>query len=114
MSSKGTSVANAQPSTTSKVALRLTGEIDLSNAQDLKSALEAGIEEGGAILLDVRDLTFIDSTGIHVWVQAAKALKDRGCLLIHGEQKQLSRLLDLIGVDGMVNNLHRVHPNEHN
>lgn len=93
----------------SKVALRLSGEIDMSNAQDLEHALEAGIEEGGPILIDVRDLTFIDSAGVHVWVQAAEALTNRGCLVIHGEQRHLSRLLDLLGVDDMVKNLHRVH-----
>ena len=55
------------------------------------------------------ELSFIDSAGVHVWVQAAEALKDRGCLVIHGEQKSLGRLLDLLGVDDMVKNLHRVH-----
>ena len=99
-------------STSTKVALRLSGEIDMSNAQDLKRALEARIEEGGPILIDVRELTFIDSSGVHVWVQAAEALTDRGCLVIHGEQRHLSRLLDLLGVDDMVKNLHRVHREE--
>ena len=89
--------------------LSLSGEIDLSNAQDLRGALEAGIEEGGPILIDVRELSFIDSAGVHVLVQAAKAFHDRGCLMIHGEQPSLSRLLDLLGVDDMVHNLHRVH-----
>ncbi len=93
----------------SKVALRLCGDIDASNAHDLRCALEAGIEEGGPILIDVRELTFIDSTGVHVLVQAAEALHDDGCLVLHGEQRSLSRLLDLLGVDDLVHNLHRVH-----
>ena len=91
------------------IALRLSGEIDLSNAQDLKDALDEALEVGGPILIDVSELSFIDSAGVHVWMQAAEALKDRGCLVIHGEQKSLSRLLDLLGVDDMVKNLHRVH-----
>jgi len=92
-----------------RIAIRLSGEIDLSNVQDLKYALDEGIEEGGPVLIDVSELSFIDSAGVHVWVQAAEALKDRGCLVIHGEQRSLSRLLDLLGVDDMVKNLHRVH-----
>jgi anti-anti-sigma factor len=102
----------SSPAVGSKVALRLSGEIDMSNAQDLKRALEAGIEQGGPIFIDVRELTFIDSAGVHVWVQAAEALSNRGCLVIHGEQRHLSRLLDLLGVDDMVKNLHRVHREE--
>jgi anti-anti-sigma factor len=98
--------------TRSKVALRLCGEIDVSNAEDLRSALEAGIEEGGPILIDVRELTFMDSAGVHVLVQAAEAMDDRGCLVIHGERRPLSRLLDLLGVDDMVKNLHRLHRNQ--
>jgi len=92
-----------------RIAIRLSGEIDLSNVQDLKYALDEGIEEGGPVLIDVSELSFIDSAGVHVWVQAAEALKDRGCLVIHGERKSLGRLLDLLGVDDMVKNLHRVH-----
>ena len=61
------------------IALRLSGEIDLSNAQDLKDALDEGLEVGGPILIDVSELSFIDSAGVHVWMQAAEALKDRGC-----------------------------------
>jgi anti-anti-sigma factor len=102
----------SSPAVGSKMALRLSGEIDMSNAQDLKRALEAGIEQGGPIFIDVRELTFIDSAGVHVWVQAAEALTDRGCLVIHGEQRHLSRLLDLLGVDDLVKNLHRVHREE--
>ena len=112
MSTGEVDIARAQPSVTSNVALRLSGEIDLSNVQDLQCALEPAIHQGGPILIDVHELTFIDSTGIHAWVEAAKALKDRGCLVIHGEQKQLSKMLDLIGVDTMVKNLHRVHRSE--
>jgi len=112
MSAAETHVAKAHPSVTSYVALRLSGEIDLGNSPDLQSALEAAIQQEGPILIDVHELTFIDSTGIHVLVEAAKALQNHGCLVIHGEQKQLSKILDLIGVDAMVKNLHRVHRGE--
>ena len=91
------------------VSLRLSGEIDLGNAQDLKDALDERLDVGGPILIDVSELSFIDSAGVHVWVQAAESLNDRGCLVIHGERKSLGRLFDLLGVDDMVTNLHRVH-----
>ena len=89
-------------------AIRLSGELDLSTAVELEEVLRDAVEQGGAILVDLNDVTFMDSTGIHAFLGAAVSLRGRGCLILHGEQDRVRRVLDLIKLDGSVPNLHRV------
>jgi anti-sigma B factor antagonist len=50
-----------------RVALR--GELDLGSAPQLRRALEAA---GDDVVLDLRGLTFMDSTGVRVLLEAAE------------------------------------------
>jgi anti-anti-sigma factor len=88
--------------------IRLAGELDLSAAPELDQVLEAAVERGGAVLVDLTELTFVDSTGIHTFIKAARSLRGRGCLILHGEQERVGRVLDLVGINGNVPGLHRV------
>jgi anti-sigma B factor antagonist len=49
--------------------LTLRGELDLGSAARLEQALR---EADGAVLLDLRGLTFMDSTGVRVLLEAAE------------------------------------------
>ncbi len=89
-------------------AIRLTGELDLSTAAELEDVLRAAVEDGGPILVDLSEVTFMDSTGIHAFLGAAASLRGRGCLILHGEQDHVRRVLDLIDLDGSIPNLHRL------
>jgi anti-anti-sigma factor len=89
-------------------SIRLAGELDMSNASQLREAIDVAVAHGGTILVDLRELTFMDSTGINVFLRAAIALDGRGCLILHGEQNGVRRVLDLVGLDGPIRNLHRV------
>lgn len=89
-------------------SIRLTGELDMSTAHKLDEVLGATLQQGGAVLIDLSELTFMDSTGIHAFVKAAGRLRGRGCLILHGEHDRVRQVLDLVGVDS-VPNLHRVH-----
>lgn len=51
----------------SRVTLR--GELDLGTAAQLEQALA---EAGGDVLIDLRGLTFMDSTGVRVLLEAAE------------------------------------------
>ena len=49
--------------------LTLRGELDLATAARLEQALAAA---GDDVVLDLRDLTFMDSTGVRVLLEAAE------------------------------------------
>lgn len=89
-------------------SIRLHGELDMSSASELHEVLDVAVAHGGTILVDLSELTFMDSTGINVFLRAAIALRGRGCLILHGEQDRVRRVFDLIRLDGSIPNLHRV------
>jgi anti-sigma B factor antagonist len=53
--------------------LTLRGELDLATAAQLEQALS---EAGDDVLLDLRGLTFMDSTGVRVLLEAAERSRD--------------------------------------
>ncbi|WP_329281354.1 STAS domain-containing protein [Streptomyces sp. NBC_01451] len=81
------------------------GEID----HDVKDVLsEALLSEGGTvaprrIVVDLSAVTFMDSSGINVFVAAYQQMSDaRGWLRIAGAQESVLRVLTLVGVDAFV------------
>jgi anti-anti-sigma factor len=61
------------------VVARLTGEVDLSNAESIESAiLEATPNQALALILDVSALDYLDSAGIHLIYKLREKLRSRG------------------------------------
>lgn len=59
--------------------IRLSGELDLDNADRLDEALlEAEATDASRVLLDVEDLRFIDSTGLRVILRATRRSEQTG------------------------------------
>jgi anti-sigma B factor antagonist len=61
------------------VIARLTGEIDLSNAESIETAIaEATPNHALALILDVSLLDYLDSAGIHLIYKLREKLRARG------------------------------------
>jgi anti-anti-sigma factor len=61
------------------VIARLTGEIDLSNADSIENAIaEATPNHALALILDVSLLDYLDSAGIHLIYKLREKLRARG------------------------------------
>lgn len=84
--------------------LAVTGELDLVSSPVLERELEKAYGlDADWILLDLRGLAFMDSTGLHLLVKAQQRAEESGrrlALTRGGEQVQ--RLLDLTGVADLV------------
>ncbi|MFN2543539.1 MAG: STAS domain-containing protein [Actinomycetota bacterium] len=74
---------------------RLSGELDMSNARELASNLDPEILRGGTIVLDVPDLTFMDSTGLQVLIRCALQLGDRGRIVLRAPGNLVRSILEL-------------------
>jgi anti-sigma B factor antagonist len=85
----------------SDVALiTVSGELDIASAPELEQTLEQIRPElTTLVIVDLRELEFMDSTGLSIIVRAHQRLAESGCelTLIKG-QPQVQRLLDLTGV----------------
>ncbi|WP_169806783.1 STAS domain-containing protein [Actinomadura macra] len=81
--------------------LRLTGDVDVSNAPDLARALRAAdARSPGDVHLDLSGVDFIDVAGLRAITKAARALDDRErVLVLHSVTPHLDKLVRLIGWD---------------
>jgi anti-anti-sigma factor len=84
---------------TGNPVVALSGEIDLATAAAVGASLEPWVRAGGPVILDLSDVTFMDSTGLHA------ELGDRGCIIIHGAHGALWTILQLSQL-GRVENMH--------
>ena len=75
-------------------------EIDFLTAPLLQAELERAIADGySKVVVDLCDVTFMDSSGAHVLLEASKRLRalDRGFSVIC-VRGSISRLLELLGL----------------
>ena len=83
------------------VRLALDGEFDLANAAQVEDALKE-IEQNrpDLLVLDLRELTFMDSTGLRVMVSAdARARDDSRRLAIVQGPEPVHRVFRITGLD---------------
>jgi anti-anti-sigma factor len=77
-----------------------SGELDLSNAEHLLEVIRQLIDAGATeVTCDVADVTFIDSTGISVFLTAHKRLIERnGTFALLSPAATVERTLQVAGV----------------
>ena len=81
--------------------IAVSGELDLASSAALEDEL-ARVAESGAtqVIIDLRELEFMDSTGLSTLVKAHQRADEKGheFSLVRGPQ-QVQRLLSLTGVE---------------
>lgn len=89
----------------SRLTVALTGEIDHHRAKAYIQAIAAKIEAytPEVCVLDFRDVTFVDSSGIAVVINALRAMTQiEGRLLLTGIASQPLRVFRASGIDKLV------------
>lgn len=90
---------------TGNPVIAFSGEIDLAVAEAFSSALQPYVDAGGPVTVDLSEVTFMDSSGIHAIIEAARGLGDRGCIIIHGAHDGIQKVFELTMLDS-VSNIH--------
>ena len=88
-----------------RLTVALTGEIDHHCAKTYISAITAKIEAymPSICVLDFRDVTFVDSSGVSVVINALRAMTQiEGRLELTGLKEQPMRVFRTSGVDKLV------------
>ena len=79
------------------LALRLAGELDVATSQRLREHFDAAIEPL-AIVLDLADVVFMDSSALRELLRAQGLLRERGgVVVLAAAQAAVRRLLELTG-----------------
>ncbi len=88
------------------VTLAVTGEVDVSNASELRAQIDDVLTDGftGELVIDLSQVPYIDSPGIGVLVGAAHRAQEAGAsLAVANPQKNVERVLGLLGVGADLN-----------
>jgi anti-anti-sigma factor len=94
----------------SDLVRRIAGEIDISNARELSSAIEEAVPNGTpSVVVDLSHVTYLDSAGVKLLMQLADRLRlrRRELRLVVPEDAPIRAVLELTGL------LHMVGLNEH-
>jgi len=78
---------------------RLSGEFDMSSVETFRLSVETSADPEREIVLDLTDLTFIDSSGIRAILTMAQEIGTNGVLL-RNPQPNVRRVIELIGIEG--------------
>lgn len=78
---------------------QVVGEVDMASVELLRDALDESTLPGG-VTLDLAELTFIDSSGIHCLVQHALGRNGSGPITLVNVRPNVRRTLEIVGVVG--------------
>jgi anti-sigma B factor antagonist len=85
------------------VAVVVVGEIDLATVDAVRGEIDAARTETTLVLLDLRDVTFIDSAGVRLVLEGSRELAAGGGeLVVVRGGAEVRRVFDLVGLDGRV------------
>ena len=82
------------------VVVALAGELDLYNAEEVRGALlDACAGEPKVLIVDLGEVTFIDSTALGVLIEARTKLNNRRAFLLAAPALETRRALEISGLD---------------
>ena len=85
------------------VTIALSGELDLASVEDLDRAIRNCEETDiGWIVIDLSDVSFIDSTGLNVLLDARKRINGR-LRFVRSKHEAVTRLLAMTHADEILN-----------
>jgi anti-sigma B factor antagonist len=85
------------------IIIRATGEIDMGTIDMLRSELDSARDQDASVLLDLSGITFIESTGLRLLLQASQrsALSDWGFFVVR-PSAAVERLIQVSGTADLV------------
>ena len=86
--------------TDAKAIIRIEGEVDVSNASELRDALDTALADGAKeVEADFAELASTDSTGIGVSVGAAHPAQESDfVVVVANPKKNVERVFTILGV----------------
>lgn len=79
------------------------GELDLATAPEVEDKVLSALRDGDAeVVLDLRELTFMDSTGVRTIVAAHQVAEEGGrrlCVVRPPRESAVSRVIEISGID---------------
>ena len=88
-----------------RAVVTVRGELDLATAPELETAVMERLDAGQDVVVDLRELEFMDSSGLRVLVAAHTRAADgsAGFAIVRpAEGSEVARILDIAGIEGQL------------
>ena len=88
-----------------RAVVLIRGELDLATAPDLEAALTERLDAGQDVVVDLRELEFMDSTGLRVLVSAHARVEDgaQSFLIVRPRpDAPIAKILAIAGVESVL------------
>ena len=83
--------------------IAVTGEVDAHTAPAVREAIETSIAPGARVVVDLTSVSFLDSTGLGVFVTALKHLREaEGSLDLVITSPRVLKVFELTGLDVVI------------
>jgi anti-anti-sigma factor len=89
-----------------RTVVTVRGELDLATAPELETVLLERLDAGQQVVLDLRELEFMDSSGLRVLVTAHARATDgdpRFAVVRPRAGSEVAKILDIAGVEQQLN-----------
>ena len=96
------SVATERVDSSDAVVVVVSGDVDLGTAPDFEDELARAVEDGldGGLVIDLREVSFIDSTGLNALVRAFERQRLAGALLaLVTDDSRVAMMLEVTRLD---------------
>lgn len=80
----------------------VSGEVDVATSPELLAALEDSRSKHGKLVVDLAGVTFIDSTGLGIMVQAKRAFGGEDSLRLVVAEANVRKVFEITGLDGVL------------
>ena len=81
-----------------ETGLKVVGELDVATTPQLRAAFQGAVFADQPVL-DLSELTFVDSCGIRAILELARTQNGNGPVIIVNPSHAVSRVFDIIGID---------------
>lgn len=83
----------------------LHGEIDMNNAEQCGSLCAAALDDcpGERLVVDMSDVTFVDSSGMQALLELRRIAQLRGIsVAVYGRRRHIARTFAILGLDDVL------------
>lgn len=80
----------------------LEGRLDTTTSPELEEKLKGELEGVTALEFDIKDLEYISSAGLRVFLQAQKVMNKQGSMVIHNASEDVMEIFDVTGFSNIL------------
>jgi len=85
-----------------ELTLSLSGALDTENAPKLEEVMNESLTGVTSLIIDLKDLNYISSSGLRVLLMASKTMNRQGTMVVKNPNKVVSEVFEFTGFNDIL------------